>query len=223
MIYYHMKYIYIFYIMKYIIWFIILLLVIIDISSTETYACSCMHPWTPAQAIANSDVVFVWIMSGDAVYSFSGDENNSESEFLNKKHIAHNIFIVQQWIKWVSNGETIIIESENATSCGYEYDTDLQYVIYWNYSEDNRAIIYAWLCTRTAPILTKIEDLPYTTAQEDLAYFKTINQSYKPKNITKKIIRDVIVTSPSHKRETIVVTLLLVFTWWLYWVYKIKR
>ena len=124
------------------------------ITPTNTYACSCVPPGTPGEALAESALVF----RGTVTSLGPADD---------RRPLAVHFDVETVWKG--SDTETITLTTqEDTAACGYPFEERVEYVVY---SWDG---VDVGLCSRTAPIDQAAEDLaafaggPQTTADTDL-------------------------------------------------------
>ena len=109
------------------------------VSPTSGYACSCAPPGTPAEALAQSELVF----RGTVTSILPADDAG--------------LLVVEFDVETVWKGpdaETLSLTTQQDTAaCGYPFEERVEYVVYsWNGVDVAR-------CGRTAPVDFAVEDL----------------------------------------------------------------
>ncbi len=117
-------------------------------SPTSTFACKCGPPGTPAEALAESELVF----RGTVASIGSPDEEGWQSV---------NFDVTTVWKGPDSETMTLTTHRDSAT-CGYPFEERVEYVVY-SHNGSN-----VGLCGRTAPV---------EFAGEDLAAFESGEQA----------------------------------------------
>jgi hypothetical protein len=107
------------------------------------YACSCIVPPPPDQALQQANAVF----AGKVI---SIKENNDKYE----KTV---LFEVTTTWKGIDQKQIEITTPLNSAACGYEFKEGQQYLVYANQEESNQ--FETNLCTRTAELSSAKEDL----------------------------------------------------------------
>ncbi len=107
-------------------------------SPTTTFACSCADPGTPAEALAQSELVFrgtvTWI-----------DREDDE------RWVAVQFNVETVWKGSGAEAITLTTPADTA-ACGYPFEEGVEYVVYsWNGDDVGR-------CSRTAPVAFAGED-----------------------------------------------------------------
>lgn len=110
-------------------------------STPKAFACSCVQPRPPAQALEESAAVFTGrVVDVEPVVSGSNVQ-----------------FSVDRAWKGVSSTSVKITTSQIGGACGYPFDEGTKYVVYAHGSESLETSI----CTRTQPVADAYEDLAY--------------------------------------------------------------
>lgn len=108
-------------------------------SPTSTYACSCVDPGSPAEALAQSDLVF----RGTVTSIKPGDD---------ERQLAVQFDVQTVW-KGANTDTITLATQEDTAACGYPFEAGVEYVVY---SYDGTDVA---LCSRTAPVELAAEDL----------------------------------------------------------------
>ncbi len=109
------------------------------ISPTSTYACSCVAPGTPTEALAESELVF----RGTVTSIRPADD----SLRLAVQFDVHTIW------KGADSETMTLTTSADTAACGYPFEEGVEYVVYsWDGVDVGR-------CGRTAPLELAVEDL----------------------------------------------------------------
>jgi hypothetical protein len=112
----------------------------------RAYACSCIQPEPPVEAMTKSAAVFagrVIDIDAPAVMTNTLDQNK----------ITFNAS--KAW-KGVDKNPVYVYSSGSSASCGYEFEVGKEYLVY-AYEEDGN--LATGLCTRTALLADAAEDL----------------------------------------------------------------
>lgn len=126
--------------------FMLIGMMIIPISYTPAFACSCTEPPPPAEAFEDADVVF----SGKAV--------EIKKETSNQVSSASPMpvkFDVQRVWKGTAEKTITISTALSSASCGYEFEYGKTYLVY-AYGDES---LQTGLCTRTQLFADAYEDL----------------------------------------------------------------
>ena len=115
----------------------------------STFACSCIMPKTPTEAIKDTDWVFVW-----KVTKVETVEKNME-DFTYEQNIVN--FEIEQKIKWEQDISKITTAKDSAT-CWFNFEEWKTYIVYTNYNEENKEYNVS-LCSRTALLENASEDV----------------------------------------------------------------
>ena len=108
-------------------------------SPTTTFACSCADPGTPAEALAESELVF-----RGTVTSISPEDSELQ---LTVQFDVHKVW------KGADAASITLTTQADTAACGYPFERGVEYVVYsWNGVDVAR-------CSRTAPVELAGEDL----------------------------------------------------------------
>jgi hypothetical protein len=120
---------------------ILIIPIILTFYSSNSFACSCAEVKTPEEGLTNSDNVF----SGKVVdIKRVGDENKV-------------LFKVSSVWKGDSQTQLILYTSLSEASCGFEFQTGEEYLVYANKIDDGR--LHTSFCSRTTLLSNAEEDL----------------------------------------------------------------
>ena len=107
------------------------------------YACSCVIPPPPDQALQQAEAVF----AGKVI----GVKENSQ------KYQKSVLFEVTSTWKGVTQTQVELTTPLNSAACGYEFKEGQEYLVYANQGEANQ--LETNLCTRTTEFSSAEEDL----------------------------------------------------------------
>lgn len=121
-------------------------------------ACSCIAPVPPAQALAESDAVFLGTVQEVDRDTFTNSINSVTYTFTRSKI-------------W-KGPESVMIAvktADNSASCGVNLDEGKEYLVYANYEEGENGIqtLVTTLCSRTALASDATEDIEALNWVED--------------------------------------------------------
>lgn len=116
-------------------------------SPQKAYACSCIPPRPPLEAMAESDAVF----SGKVVRMEA-----EEGPIVSSADPVKVVFEVSRVWKGSEDGALALSTARDSASCGYDFMVGEEYLVYAYNSE---AGLSTGLCTRTMPLSAAGEDL----------------------------------------------------------------
>ncbi len=116
--------------------------------ASPTYACSCIMPPAPEQALADASAVFAGQVV-DAAPEAEGEVVSSADP------IAYTFEVSEVW-KGEATPTVIIRTARDSASCGFSFVAGESYVVYATESE---GVLSTNLCSRTAPLANAEEDL----------------------------------------------------------------
>ena len=125
----------------------LLLFVLFALPTDQAYACSCMMPAPPLEAMANSDAVF----AGKVVRI-----DTQEGAITSSADPIKITFEVSRVWKGEQNSAIALATARDSASCGYPFMVGEEYLVYANSSETG---LTTGLCSRTMPLSTAGEDL----------------------------------------------------------------
>ncbi len=122
----------------------ILTLAVLLVLSGQLFACSCVSPPPPKQALAKAHAVF----SGKVTYvkSFGG---------LN----GHKLVTIEIATTWKGTGkkkQVVVRTAGNSAMCGFAFQKDKSYLLYC-YTRDGQ--LQTNICTRTKSLVSAAADL----------------------------------------------------------------
>ena len=109
-------------------------------SAGAAYACSCVAPPPPKEALAASDAVFT-----ATVLAIDTTQTNRQVR----------VRVESSW-KGAKCGEMTIVTGLNDADCGYDFQVGTSYLIY---ADRNKGNLTTGICTRTTPTAQASEDL----------------------------------------------------------------
>jgi len=109
-------------------------------SNNAAFACECLQPKPPIQALNESKAVF----SGTVTAIKSGDSGKTAT-----------IDVERAW-KGISNDTVTVITGLGDADCGFPFQEGKEYLVY---SHDVEGPLYASACSRTTPLSEAQEDL----------------------------------------------------------------
>jgi hypothetical protein len=112
------------------------------------FACSCMIPGPPEEALEQASVVFAGRLVDTQRPQAGGEVNTADLS-------AYRFEVSRVWKGDVTSTVTIGSAMSSA-SCGYEFVIGEEYIVY-GFEQDG--IVQTGLCTRTAPLANADEDL----------------------------------------------------------------
>ncbi|ARU61833.1 hypothetical protein CBW65_12935 [Tumebacillus avium] len=122
--------------------FLLMMQVLSLVSPIPSYACSCVEPKAPKEALA------------DATAVFAGQVQKIEKQ---TKYYKVTLAVNTAW-KGVDSAETSVLTAIGGeASCGVEFKQGQEYLIYTNQTQDGQN--YASLCSRTKELTRADEDL----------------------------------------------------------------
>lgn len=129
-------------------WCIGIFLIVVSIASVPlTYACSCMPPAPPQQALQDADAVF----AGRVL----------RIDDLPDQNVQIILEVEEQW-KGNPGSRVKLTTANNSAACGFNFDKEKRYVVYARRYENS---LHTGLCDRTAPLESAQEDLEYFGAE----------------------------------------------------------
>ena len=111
---------------------------------TCAFACSCIAPPPPAEALAAADAVF----AGEVTAVSAPLESGAAT-------INVTFAVTQRW-KGPSDATLVVGTSGSSASCGVSFTTGQRYLVYASTSEGQ---LSTNLCSRTAPLDSAADDL----------------------------------------------------------------
>jgi hypothetical protein len=127
---------------------LVMLLATIIMRPGPAFACSCMVPGPPEEALEQAAVVFAGRLVDTQRSQAGGVVNTAD---LN----AYRFEVSRVWKGDVTSTFTIGSAMSSA-SCGYEFVIGEEYIVY---GFEQEGIVQTGLCTRTAPLAGADEDL----------------------------------------------------------------
>ena len=125
----------------------LLLFILLGSAPDRAFACSCMTPAPPLEAMANSDAVF----AGKVVRI-----DTQEGAITSSADPIKITFEVSRVWKGEQNSAIALATARDSASCGYPFMVGEEYLVYANSSETGLA---TGLCSRTMPLSTAGQDL----------------------------------------------------------------
>ena len=123
------------------------LVVMSIVVAPSTYACSCLPPEPPQQALQDADAVF------------AGRVLRIES--LPDHNVRVVLEVEEQW-KGNLGSRVELMTANNSAACGFNFDREKRYVVYARRYENSQ---HTGLCDRTAQLESAQEDLEYFGAE----------------------------------------------------------
>lgn len=125
-----------------------LLLFVLLLSTTDqAFACSCMMPAPPLEAMANSDAVF----AGKVVRI-----DGQEGAMISSADPIKVVFEVSRVWKGEQNAAISLATARDSASCGFPFMVGEEYLVYANSSETG---LTTGLCSRTMQLSAAADDL----------------------------------------------------------------
>ncbi|MEM8487319.1 MAG: hypothetical protein AAF564_17330 [Bacteroidota bacterium] len=123
----------------------LLLLALAFLGVTQTaYACSCIAPPGPLEAMSEADFVF----SGTVETVIPVDKEYG-------KNILVKLRVLSQWKGGLSE-EVFVETADNSAACGYNFERKKSYLVYGSVHE---GVMTTNICTRTTSLDNASEDL----------------------------------------------------------------
>lgn len=127
---------------------ILTVLVLVAASWQPTFACSCIMPPPPLDALASSDAVF----SGRVTGQFDANLGPMVSS---ADPVRYTFEVKQVW-KGAANPSIVVSSARDGASCGYTFEQGREYLVYANTLEGG---LETSLCSRTAQLAQAQDDL----------------------------------------------------------------
>jgi hypothetical protein len=125
-----------------------MLLATIIAQPRPAFACSCMIPGPPEEALEQAAVVF----AGRVVQARRAPAGGA----VNTADLLPYTFEVSEVWKGQVNSTFTIGSPMSSASCGYEFVLEEEYIVY---AYEAEGVLQTGLCTRTAPLASAEEDL----------------------------------------------------------------
>jgi hypothetical protein len=117
-------------------------------SETPTYACNCVPPVSPKEALAESKAVF----AGKVVQIY---ETKIEEPGLGKRPKRAVVFAVEGTWKGVDETHVVVYTGFHEADCGYPFKMGQKYLVY-AYGESH---LFASICSLTKPLAEAKHDV----------------------------------------------------------------
>ena len=126
-----------------------MLLILLNIAPTTSYACSCAAPGPVSDELERSAAVF----KGKVIGIVDANENNSMKSSADS--IAIIIKVDEIW-KGINQTEVVVYTERDSASCGFTFMEGQEYLIYASESDD---LLRVSLCSRTTDLASASSDL----------------------------------------------------------------
>ena len=126
-----------------------MLLILLNIAPTTSYACSCAAPGPVSDELERSAAVF----KGKVIGVVDANENNSMKSSADP--IAIIIKVDEIW-KGINQTEVVVYTERDSASCGFTFMEGQEYLIYASESDDHLRVS---LCSRTTDLASASSDL----------------------------------------------------------------
>ncbi|HEX8681188.1 MAG TPA: hypothetical protein VF707_02670 [Ardenticatenaceae bacterium] len=127
---------------------VVMLLATVIAQPQAAFACSCMMPSPPEEALEQAAVVF----AGQLVEA----EAAPAGGMVSTADLIPYTFEVSQVWKGEVHSTITIGSAMSSASCGYEFAVGEEYIVY---GFEGEGVLQTGLCTRTAPLASAEEDL----------------------------------------------------------------
>lgn len=134
-----------------------------------SFACSCIQPPAPRDALASSDAVF----AGRVVGIFDGNLNPIRSS---ADPIRATFQINTVW-KGAASPTLVVTSARNGASCGFHFEQGREYLIY-AYAQNGE--LHTDICTRSAELNNAQADLAALGAGQTIANVAPESPSLMP-------------------------------------------
>lgn len=124
-------------------------IILLNISPTTSYACSCVQPGAPLDELDNSSVVF----SGKVIEIV--DVNKSRVSQSSADPMAVLFEVKDVW-KGINQSQVLVYTERDSASCGFEFAVNEEYIVY---AKEANGDLRASLCSRTATFSEATMDL----------------------------------------------------------------
>jgi len=125
------------------------LILLLNISPTSSYGCSCVQPGAPLGELDNSSVVF----SGKVIEIV--DVNKSMVSQSSADPMAV-LFKVEDVWKGINQSQVLVYTERDSASCGFEFAVNEEYIVY---AQEKNGELRVSLCSRTAILSEATMDL----------------------------------------------------------------
>jgi len=119
-----------------------MLLFLLNIAPTKSYACSCAAPGPAQNELERSDAVF----KGEVIGVVDAKENSALQSSADS--IAFIIKVDEIW-KGINQTEVVVYTERDSASCGFNFMEGHEYLIYASKSEGDLRVS---LCSRTTDL-----------------------------------------------------------------------
>lgn len=126
-----------------------MLLILLNIAPTTSYACSCAAPGPVSDELERSAAVF----KGKVIGVVDANENYSMKSSADP--IAIIIKVDEIW-KGINQTEVVVYTERDSASCGFTFMEGQEYLIYASESDDHLRVS---LCSRTTDLASASSDL----------------------------------------------------------------
>ncbi len=129
--------------------FTLVMAFILNISVTETYACSCIQPGIAIEELNSSAIVF----SGKVV---DIKDENEDADIQSSADLLAIKFQVNESWKGVEETEVTVFTPRDSASCGFNFTLNEEYLVY---AHEGEGSYHVNICSRTAPLASASADL----------------------------------------------------------------
>ncbi|MNO64750.1 hypothetical protein D3C76_554870 [compost metagenome] len=130
---------------------LLIFMALLTVRPSVTYACSCVVPAEPLEALEQNSAVFV----GKVV-----DIKETKGTIISSADPVKVTFNVDSSWKGVEGNKVTLTTALSSASCGFEFVEGESYIVYANANgEENSGKLVASLCSRTKLLASASEDL----------------------------------------------------------------
>ena len=176
---------------------------------SDSFACSCVMPAAPAEALENSTSVFTgrveWISDWKQIEPIDED-----AIFPSMRSGSDVEFTVSQVFKWESTASKTIYTASSSATCGYSFEQWEEYIVYTYWEAWDEQVS---LCSRTSLLADASWDVRILSDQAE------VNQVNQPESNQDDSIEPEVVnypTKPSNTSLYILLALIVLIWAWFY-------
>ena len=125
------------------------------LAAPTAYACSCVPPGPPSEALAQADVV--------AAVEVLGIDRTTEADYPLLRVQTRVI----RGFKGADSDRLALYTATNSAACGFNFEEGQRYLVY---ASDHDGTLSTGLCTRTAALADAEEDLEAFNARDVLGH-----------------------------------------------------